>query len=89
MAYPSLIQKIMALRKELREANEENTLLCAALAALSEAATRMSGRIAELELERLRQASASRTFPGGWPALSRLTRSGPDPRLSWPARACA
>ncbi len=52
MAYPSLIQKIMALRKELREANEENTLLCAALAALSEAATRMSGRIAELELEK-------------------------------------
>lgn len=52
MAYPALIQKIFDLRRALREAGVENTILCSALASLSEANVRMSARIAELELEK-------------------------------------
>lgn len=52
MAFPALIQKIFDLRRALREANEENAVLCAAFASLAEANVRMSARIAELEMEK-------------------------------------
>lgn len=50
MAFPALIQKILDLRRNIVEADEDNSRLCAAIASLSEESVRMSTRIAHLEM---------------------------------------
>lgn len=50
MAYPSLIRKILDLRRSVNESRDEDAKLCAAIAQLSACQVRLCGRLARLEI---------------------------------------
>lgn len=73
MAYPALIQKILDLRQEMRDARNEQRILSEALVVIAEQNIRMSSRITALELggEHTNPAPVSSTYydPEGYDLL--------------------
>lgn len=51
MAYPALIQKILALRQDMQDVHDVGRTFATVLIELAEQSIRMSGRIAALELD--------------------------------------